>query len=146
MLTTSNTNTRRMTNIPIVVLVVAACMCGFAVPASAQTTLARTVVATGGGQASSATMSIHCTTGEPAVGRVVSTSMEIRAGFWHAANDSSGPICIPDCDQSGTLNIDDFICFQTYFAIGDPAADCDASGALNIDDFICFQTFFALGC
>jgi hypothetical protein len=25
-------------------------------------------------------------------------------------------------------------------------ADCDGNGTLNIDDFICFQTFFALGC
>jgi len=54
--------------------------------------------------------------------------------------------CYPDCDLSGTLNIDDFICFQTFFAIGDPYADCDASGNLNIDDFICFQTFYAIGC
>jgi hypothetical protein len=54
--------------------------------------------------------------------------------------------CYPDCDASGTLNIDDFVCFQTYFAIGDPYADCDASGTLNIDDFICFQTYFAIGC
>ncbi len=54
--------------------------------------------------------------------------------------------CYADCDGNSVLNIDDFICFQTLFAIGDPAADCDASGTLNIDDFICFQTFFALGC
>ncbi len=51
-----------------------------------------------------------------------------------------------DCDQSGTLSIDDFICFQTLYALGDPAADCDASGTLSIDDFICFQTMFAIGC
>jgi len=54
--------------------------------------------------------------------------------------------CFPDCDASGTLGIDDFICFQTQFALGDPGADCDASGTLGIDDFICFQTLFALGC
>jgi hypothetical protein len=54
--------------------------------------------------------------------------------------------CFPDCDASGALTIDDFICFQTFFAIGDPYADCDASGNLSIDDFICFQTFFAIGC
>jgi hypothetical protein len=56
------------------------------------------------------------------------------------------PACYPDCDLSGSLNIDDFICFQTFFALSDPSADCDLSGTLNIDDFICFQTFFALGC
>lgn len=131
-----------------VVLALTACLLAFAAPASAQTTLARTVIATGGGGGltSSPTMTIQSTTGEPIVGRVTSTTMELRAGFWHAPNDSSGSVCVPDCDQSGTLNVDDFICFQTYFAIGDPSADCDASGTLNIDDFICFQTFFALGC
>ncbi len=61
------------------------------------------------------------------------------------STSGAGP-CYPDCDSSGALNIDDFICFQTYFAIGDPYADCDASGGLNIDDFICFQTYYAIGC
>jgi FG-GAP-like repeat len=56
------------------------------------------------------------------------------------------PSCYADCDLSGSLSIDDFICFQTLFALADPTADCDASGNLSIDDFICFQTFFALGC
>jgi outer membrane protein assembly factor BamB len=55
-------------------------------------------------------------------------------------------LCIADCDGSGILDIDDFICFQTLFALGDAAADCDASGGLDIDDFVCFQTFFAVGC
>jgi hypothetical protein len=54
--------------------------------------------------------------------------------------------CVPDCDGSTWLDIDDFICFQTLFAIGDPKADCDADGQLLIDDFICFQTLYALGC
>jgi glucose/arabinose dehydrogenase len=54
--------------------------------------------------------------------------------------------CYADCDADGSLTIDDFICFQTIFAIGDPAADCDEDGVLTIDDFICFQTVFALGC
>jgi hypothetical protein len=58
----------------------------------------------------------------------------------------SGPPCYPDCDTNGSLSIDDFICFQTLFAIGDPYADCDADGVLSIDDFICFQTYFAVGC
>ena len=56
------------------------------------------------------------------------------------------PACYPDCDQDGVLTIDDFICFQTIFALNDPYADCDADSLLTIDDFICFQTFFAIGC
>jgi FG-GAP-like repeat len=54
--------------------------------------------------------------------------------------------CYPDCDDDGALTIDDFICFQTYFALSDPYADCDGDGVLTIDDFICFQTYFAIGC
>ncbi len=54
--------------------------------------------------------------------------------------------CKPDCDASGELDIDDFICFQTTYAIGDMAADCDGDGQLLIDDFICFQTAYAIGC
>ncbi len=56
------------------------------------------------------------------------------------------PACYPDCDLDGGLTIDDFICFQTLFALNDPAADCDADTILTIDDFICFQTLFAIGC
>ncbi len=59
---------------------------------------------------------------------------------------SAGASCYGDCDGSGALDIDDFICFQTYYAIGDQYADCDGSGSLDIDDFICFQTFYAVGC
>jgi hypothetical protein len=54
--------------------------------------------------------------------------------------------CVADCDASGSLDIDDFVCFQTCFAVGDMAADCDGDGQLLIDDFICFQTSFAIGC
>jgi hypothetical protein len=54
--------------------------------------------------------------------------------------------CYADCDANCKLDVDDFICFQTYYSIGDPYADCDGNLALNIDDFICFQTFFAVGC
>ncbi len=54
--------------------------------------------------------------------------------------------CASDCDNTGGLTIDDFICFQTLYAIGDPKADCDGDGQLLIDDFICFQTAYAIGC
>ncbi len=57
-----------------------------------------------------------------------------------------GPTCYPDCDGDTVLSIDDFICFQTFFALNDPYADCDGDTVLSIDDFICFQTFFAIGC
>jgi hypothetical protein len=67
------------------------------------------------------------------------------------------PFCYADCDNATSpkgknagppvLDIDDFICFQTKFAVGDYLyADCDLNGYLEIDDFICFQTAYALGC
>ncbi len=57
-----------------------------------------------------------------------------------------GESCYADCDASGSLNVNDYICFQTRFALGDPYADCDANGVRNVNDYICFQTKFALGC
>ncbi len=54
--------------------------------------------------------------------------------------------CYPDCDGNQQLNVNDYICFQTKFALGDPYADCDGNGVRNVNDYICFQTKFALGC
>ena len=61
-------------------------------------------------------------------------------------NDCAPPPCYADCDADGVLSIDDFVCFQTYFALSDDDADCDESGSLTIDDFVCFQSLFAAGC
>jgi hypothetical protein len=60
--------------------------------------------------------------------------------------------CYANCDGSTiapVLNVNDFACFQTKYAAGDPAANCDGSTippVLNVNDFICFQTKFASGC
>jgi hypothetical protein len=56
------------------------------------------------------------------------------------------PACYADCDQSGTLNVNDFICFQGRFAAGSPDADCNHDTLLNVNDFVCFQAAFAAGC
>ncbi len=54
--------------------------------------------------------------------------------------------CYPDCNADGTLNLSDFGCFQTRFALGEVYADCNNDGVRNLADFGCFQTKFALGC
>ena len=61
--------------------------------------------------------------------------------------------CYADCDTStgvGTLDIFDFLCFQTSFVNSDPyACDCDSStgpGMCDILDFLCFQSAFVSGC
>jgi hypothetical protein len=57
--------------------------------------------------------------------------------------------CAADCDASGNLNVNDFVCFMSSFAAGDPYANCDGSTSpptLNVSDFICYQALFAAGC
>jgi DNA-binding beta-propeller fold protein YncE len=76
---------------------------------------------------------------------------DIASGVSKDQNNNGIPdecegLCDADCDADGSLTIDDFICFQTLFAIGAGAADCDGDASLTIDDFICFQTLFAIGC
>jgi hypothetical protein len=56
------------------------------------------------------------------------------------------PPCYPDCNGDSSLNLADFGCFQTKFALGDPYADCNGDQVLNLSDFGCFTTKFALGC
>jgi hypothetical protein len=56
------------------------------------------------------------------------------------------PACYPDCNNSNTLTIADFGCFQAAFAAGNTYADCNGSGTLTIADFGCFQAAFAAGC
>ncbi|MCA9277758.1 MAG: DNRLRE domain-containing protein [Phycisphaeraceae bacterium] len=55
-------------------------------------------------------------------------------------------VCYPDCDNSGALNIFDYICFGNAYAVQDPYADCDNSGTFNIFDYICFGNAYAAGC
>ncbi len=55
-------------------------------------------------------------------------------------------LCYPDCNADGLLNLADFGCFQTKFALGDPYADCNGDALLNLADFGCFQSKFAIAC
>ncbi|MEX2219399.1 MAG: hypothetical protein WD749_11665 [Phycisphaerales bacterium] len=60
--------------------------------------------------------------------------------------------CYANCDGSTAapiLNVQDFGCFLTRYAAGDPYANCDGSTAapvLNVQDFGCFLTKYAAGC
>jgi photosystem II stability/assembly factor-like uncharacterized protein len=62
---------------------------------------------------------------------------------------ATGAPCYANCDASTApplLDVNDFVCFQSRFAAGDPYADCDHSSSLNVLDFVCFQSAFAAGC
>jgi hypothetical protein len=54
--------------------------------------------------------------------------------------------CYADCDENGSLNILDFVCYQFIFEQGDQRADCNEDGQLNILDFVCYQGKFESGC
>ena len=56
--------------------------------------------------------------------------------------------CIADqAEPFGTLNIFDFLAFQTLFTNGDPVADIALPfGELNVLDFLEFHTAYGGGC
>jgi hypothetical protein len=54
--------------------------------------------------------------------------------------------CRADCNQDGSINIFDFLCFQGLVTTGNPEADCNGDGAINIFDFLCFQGLVTIGC
>jgi len=54
--------------------------------------------------------------------------------------------CLADCDGSGSLDVFDFVCFQSAFQGQEAIADCDANGQWDVFDFVCFQTAFGAGC
>ncbi|MCC6661856.1 MAG: hypothetical protein IT437_13330 [Phycisphaerales bacterium] len=64
---------------------------------------------------------------------------------WASTSCQPG-VCYPDCNGDTNLDLADFGCYQTKFALGDLYADCNADGVRNLADFGCFQTKFALGC
>ncbi|MFG0286073.1 MAG: GC-type dockerin domain-anchored protein [Phycisphaerales bacterium JB039] len=54
--------------------------------------------------------------------------------------------CPPDLTGDGTLDLFDFLQFQSLFAAGDPRADFCFDGSLDLFDFLAFQNAFAVGC
>ncbi|MEX2217777.1 MAG: GC-type dockerin domain-anchored protein [Phycisphaerales bacterium] len=80
-----------------------------------------------------------------------STTRELM-GTFEVDPACGGVPCYANCDSSTTppiLNVQDFGCFLTRYAAGDPYANCDGSTTepvLNVQDFGCFLTQYAAGC
>jgi alpha-amylase len=55
-------------------------------------------------------------------------------------------LCRADIDNSGRLDLFDFLAFQNAFVAGEPEADFDNNGSLDLFDFLAFQNEFAAGC
>ncbi|MFI4915853.1 MAG: GC-type dockerin domain-anchored protein [Phycisphaerales bacterium JB060] len=65
----------------------------------------------------------------------------------HIAKLMCQPVtCRADFNNDGTLDLFDFLDFQSAFARGEPAADFDGDGALTLFDFLDFQSAFSRGC
>ena len=127
-------------------------------PSSGQTSLLATMTTSGiwrGLDIDPATGTLYATRVNPSMLTTVSvttgavTNLGPIAGIGPVVQGLAwmgGAACYPDCNGDGALNLGDFGCFQTKFALGDPYADCNGDGNLNLGDFGCFQTKFALGC
>jgi hypothetical protein len=62
---------------------------------------------------------------------------------WAMAPESG---CYADCDNTGSLDFFDFLCYTNMFNAGEPGADCDGSGGLDFFDFLCYSNEFNEGC
>jgi predicted outer membrane repeat protein len=82
----------------------------------------------------------------------------VAEGIWDHVDDASLAVvnaypfvscfynCQADCDDNGTLDITDFLCFKSLFDAGDEGADTNGDGELNVLDFVFFQKMFVDGC
>ena len=101
-------------------------------------------ITTGGGTSSGGPLTLLGAIGQPMIGAMSGAGFELTGGF--IGGSSGPPPCYPDCNSDGSLNLADFGCFTTKFALADPYADCNGDGVRNLADFGCFTTKFALGC
>jgi len=70
-----------------------------------------------------------------------------RANVYEAVRAALDLACPGDFNQDGSLNIFDYLAFQTAFGGEDPSADLAAPfGVFNVFDFLAFQTAFGNGC
>ncbi|MFM9994237.1 MAG: hypothetical protein ACKVU4_00385 [Phycisphaerales bacterium] len=98
----------------------------------------------GGGVSTGGGFTLTGTIGQPDAGTASGGGFEVSGGFW--AGGGGPPPCYPDCNNSGSLSVADFGCFQGKYVLGDLYADCNGSGALSVADFGCFQGKYVVGC
>lgn len=54
--------------------------------------------------------------------------------------------CDPDCNEDGSLNTLDFLCFLNAFNTSDPYADYNGDGTINTLDFLAYLNAYNAGC
>ncbi|MEM8757037.1 MAG: GC-type dockerin domain-anchored protein [Planctomycetota bacterium] len=58
----------------------------------------------------------------------------------------TSPVCLPDVNNSGTLDGSDFFAWVVAFGDGDPAADQNLDGLIDGSDFFAWVANFGAGC
>ncbi|MFM9996913.1 MAG: hypothetical protein ACKVU4_14065 [Phycisphaerales bacterium] len=98
----------------------------------------------GGGVSTGGGFELIGSIGQPDAGAAAGGGFSLAGGFLGGAGGP--PPCYPDCNNSGSLSVADFGCFQGKYVLGDLYADCNGSGVLSVADFGCFQGKYVLGC
>lgn len=71
---------------------------------------------------------------------------QIRAAFEAHSIPVDIGYCYADCDQSGTIDLFDVICYLNKLDAGEAGADCTGEGDLDFFDVLCFLNEFNGGC
>jgi hypothetical protein len=82
----------------------------------------------------------------PGIATVVYVENQPGKGFVLDNFEFVGVTCAADFNDDGSLDILDFVAFQTAWLNGDPQADCNNDDSFDILDFVCFQQLFVGGC
>jgi hypothetical protein len=85
--------------------------------------------------------------GNPVNNPAGTNPINVQQDMYFELLGTSGTVpCYANCDQTGGLTANDFICFLTAFNNNQSYADCDGVGGLTANDFICFVTAYNAGC
>jgi hypothetical protein len=114
-----------------------------AAPAFGQFTINWSTIAGGGGTTTGSAFSLSGTVGQPdAGGPMIGGAFSLSGGFWLAA----APVCRPDINGDGQVNVADFLAFLSLYSAGSARADVNGDGQINVADFLAFLAAYSAGC
>jgi hypothetical protein len=54
--------------------------------------------------------------------------------------------CRADFDNSGAVDVQDYLAYLRAYAVADPRADIDSSGRVTVQDFLAYLQLYSAGC
>ncbi|MEQ9616527.1 MAG: hypothetical protein RLN60_00665 [Phycisphaerales bacterium] len=102
--------------------------------------------ASGGGLSSGGDFSVQGSSGQPATSEDLSGGdFSVSGGFWEPVATMNDPVCLGDCDNSGTVDFNDLV--SMLFEFGTPGSQegCDADETGNVDFNDLVTALFAFG-